>query len=106
MMYFGSLSASTVSLYMAMSGGEDWATVLRSLDGLPWEYRLLFLIFITFAVMALLNVVTAVFVGTAMQQSQADRDLIVQEELEHKGDFVALMQQVFNEIDTNNSGSL
>merc|ERR1712217_429627 len=89
-----------------MSGGEDWATIWRSLDGLSWEYSLLFLIFVTFAVMALLNVVTAVFVGTAMQQSQADRDLVVQEELEHKGDFVALMQQVFNEIDTNNSGSL
>jgi len=106
MTYFGSLSASTVSLYMAMSGGEDWATILRTLDGLPWEYRMLFLMFITFAVLALLNVVTAVFVGTAMQQSQADRDLIVQEELEHKGDFVTLMQQVFDEIDTNSSGAL
>lgn len=106
MKYFGTLSAATVTLYMSMSGGEDWGVILNSLEPLPSEYRLMFLLFITFAVLALLNVVTAVFVGTAMQQSQADRDLIVQEEMEHKGEFVNLMQQVFNELDTNSSGAL
>jgi len=106
MKYFGTLSAATVTLYMSMSGGEDWGNILSALEPLPWEYRLLFLVFITFAVLALLNVVTAVFVGTAMQQSQADRDLIVQEEMENKGEFVNLMQQVFNELDTNSSGAL
>merc|ERR1712039_779611 len=75
-------------------------------DVLPWEYRFLFLIFITFAILALLNVVTAVFVGTAMQQSQADRELIVQQELQNKGEFVTLMMQVFNELDSNDSGAL
>jgi len=104
--YFGTLSAATVSLYMAMSGGEDWNGLLQTLDPLPSEYRYLFLAFITFAILALMNVVTAVFVGTAMQQSQADRELVVQQELEQKGEFVTLMQQVFDELDTNSSGAL
>merc|ERR550539_470518 len=74
--YFGTLSASTLSLYMAMSGGEDWAIFMTALNPLSWEYQLLFVLFVTFAVLALLNVVTAVFVGTAMQQAQSDRELM------------------------------
>merc|ERR1712061_173008 len=32
--------------------------------------------------------------------------LIVQQELENKGEFVSLMMQVFHELDTNDSGAL
>lgn len=104
--YFGSLLTSTLSLYMAMTGGEDWATVFHALDVLPWEYRQLFVVFVTFAILALLNVVTAVFVGTSIQRSQHDAELMIQQELENKDEFVATLQQVFEELDTNASGSL
>jgi len=104
--YFGTLSSSTVALYMAMSGGEDWATILRPLEKLPGEYWFFFLVFITFAILAVMNVITAVFVETAMQSSQNDREAVVQQELEHKGELIAIMQQVFAELDTNNSGAL
>lgn len=106
MKYFGTVSAATESLYMATTGGKDWGDTMAALDPLPSEYRLLFLAFITFSILALMNVVTAVFVGTAVQQAEADRDLMVQKEMEHKGEFVGLMQQVFNELDSNNSGAL
>lgn len=104
--YFGTLFSSTLSLYMAMTGGEDWATVYHALDLLPLEYRQLFLVFVTFAILALLNVVTAVFVGTAMQRSQHDAELMIQQELENKDEFVSTLQQVFDELDTNGSGAL
>jgi len=104
--YFGTLFTSALSLYMAMTGGEDWANIFRALDLLPMEYRQLFVVFVTFAILALLNVVTAVFVGTAMQRSQHDTELMIQQELEHKDEFVATLQQVFDELDANNSGSL
>lgn len=104
--YFGTLMTSTLSLYMAMTGGVDWENVYHALDSLPMEYRHLFLLFMTFAILALLNVVTAVFVGTAMQRSQHDAELMIQQELENKDEFVFTLQQVFNELDTNDSGSL
>jgi len=104
--YFGSMPDAVVSLYMAMSGGEDWGNIMVSLDPLPPEYRFFFLVFITFAVLALLNVVTAIFVETAMQMSQNDKELVVMEELKSKDEFVAVMQQVFEELDTNDSGAL
>lgn len=104
--YFGSLSISTVSLYMAMSGGEDWATVYRALNPLAAEYSGLFLIFITFAILALMNVITAVFVGVAMQCTQNDRELVVQQEMQSKIEFMNIIMKVFYELDTNGSGAL
>lgn len=104
--HFGSLPASTLSLFMAMSGGEDWATILSSLEPLSRQYTFLFLIFISFAILALLNVVTAVFINAALQRSNNDRELAVQQELESKDELAAIIQQVFIELDVNHSGSL
>merc|ERR1719203_1253001 len=104
--YFGHVSASTISLFMAMTGGEDWGNILASLEPLPMEYTLLFLVYITFTVLALLNLVTAVFINAAMQRSQNDRELAVQQEMESKEELVAIIQQVFIELDTNQSGAL
>jgi len=103
---FGKLPRSTLSLYMAMSGGKDWADIWVLLKPLPWEYQWCFVLFVTFAILALLNVVTAVFVETAMSRSQNDREFVVQQEIEQRKEFVSLMQKVFEELDTNRSGAL
>jgi len=104
--FFGSLSGSIISLFMAMSGGEDWGRILDSLDALPIEYAYIFLGFITFAVLALGNVITAVFVEAAMQRSQKDREFMIQEEMAQKNEFMQVMQEVFDELDSNQSGAL
>merc|ERR1719498_38838 len=105
-MHFGSLSKASVSLFMAMSGGEDWGNIWRVLEPMPFEYQLAFLAFVSFAILALLNVVTAVFVEAAIQVSQNDKELVVLEEIESKGTMRAMMEQVFEELDTNDSGAL
>uniref|UniRef100_A0A7S0AGA6 EF-hand domain-containing protein n=1 Tax=Pyrodinium bahamense TaxID=73915 RepID=A0A7S0AGA6_9DINO len=104
--YFGTLSRSVLSLFKAMAGGEDWAAILDSLGPLNIEYQAFFIAFIAFAILALLNVVTAVFVGAAFQRAQHDRELIVQEQMESKAEFLHTMEQVFFELDTNDSGEL
>jgi len=106
MKYFGSLSGATVSLFMAMSGGDDWGNIMAPLELLPFEYELLFLVFISFAILALLNVVTAVFVESAMTSNKNDKDVVTQQEMESKGEFIAIMQSVFAELDADNSGAL
>lgn len=104
--YFGTVPAATLSLYMAMSGGDDWANLMRAIDPLPWEYKLLLLSFTSFAILALLNVVTAVFVNTAIQRSKNDREMAVQQEMENESELIAIIQEVFMELDTNHSGAL
>jgi hypothetical protein len=104
--YFGKLYSATVTLFMSMSGGLDWSEVWESLSPLPSEYKFGFLAFITFAILALLNIVTAVFVETAMQRSQNDRELMVQQEVECKLQYVETLQRVFQELDHDASGTL
>merc|ERR1719410_2275445 len=70
------------------------------------EYSFLLLSFITFAVLALLNVITAVFIDAALRRSQNDRELAVQQELESTDELVRVIQEVFEELDANQSGSL
>jgi len=104
--YFGTLSKSVLSLYKSMAGGEDWAVVLDALAPLPYEYSLFFLFFIAFSTLALMNVVTAVFVGAALQRTQQDRELVVQEQMEFRAEFQHTMEQIFYELDANGSGEL
>eukprot|EP00928_Gymnodinium_smaydae_P020699 TRINITY_DN18009_c1_g2_i1.p1 TRINITY_DN18009_c1_g2~~TRINITY_DN18009_c1_g2_i1.p1 ORF type:complete len:635 (+),score=101.23 TRINITY_DN18009_c1_g2_i1:30-1934(+) len=104
--YFGTLSRASTSLYMSMSGGVDWGDVYEALRRLSNEYRYVFLLFITLGIMALQNVVTAVFVEVTTQRAQKDRELLVQQETEERIEFMQTMQRVFDELDTNGSGTL
>merc|ERR1719433_2183196 len=63
---FGTLGASTLTLYMAMAGGRSWGEYYYFLEPIPVQYRLLFLAFLAFTIFAVLNIVTGVFVDSAI----------------------------------------
>jgi len=73
--YFGSLMRTILSLWQAMSGGADW-------DSMAWPLivrvspltGILFAGYIAFALLALMNVVTGVFVQTALQSAKDEED--------------------------------
>jgi len=104
--FFASLPEASMSLYQSMSGGVDWGEVWEALAVMDPLYRFSFLSFVSFAILALLNVVTAVFVETAVQRSMSDREMRVQKEMDNKVEFAQSMQRVFEELDTNNSGAI
>merc|ERR1711907_693753 len=96
---FGTLDRSLISLYMAMSGGNDWSQYYFGLMLVSLSYRMVFLLFITFALFAVVNIVTGVFVDAAMQANQMDRGIVVHEDLENKKIYLQAMQQIFDEMD-------
>jgi len=104
--YFGTLSKSVLTLYESMSGGISWADLVFVLDVLPIFYTTLFLVFIFFTVFAVVNIITGVFVDTAMQQSQQDRESLIQDEMHSKESYVESMHKVFEEIDADGSGTI
>ncbi|CAE8683543.1 unnamed protein product [Polarella glacialis] len=101
---FGTLDKSVLSLYMCMSGGSEWSTCYNSLHVLPWLYCGLFLSFITFALFAVVNIVTGVFVESAMQSSLSDRESIVQDEISAQRSYLQAMGTLFLELDEDQSG--
>eukprot|EP00927_Polykrikos_kofoidii_P049185 TRINITY_DN43294_c0_g1_i1.p1 TRINITY_DN43294_c0_g1~~TRINITY_DN43294_c0_g1_i1.p1 ORF type:complete len:841 (+),score=116.82 TRINITY_DN43294_c0_g1_i1:103-2523(+) len=73
--YFGSLTRGILSLWQAMSGGLDWDTLASPLfDEISWMTGMAFCCFIAFALLALMNVVTGVFVQTALQSARDEED--------------------------------
>merc|ERR1719440_1201123 len=67
MYYFGSLTRSILSLWQAISGGMDWDFFANPFyTEVSWFTGLTFTAFVAFALLALMNVVTGVFVQTAL----------------------------------------
>jgi len=106
--FFGTLDKSILSLYMAMSGGNDWGQYFEALEVMPSGgiQALLFILFITFSIFAVVNIVTGVFVDNAMQSGRQDREVIVHEELENKKEYLRSLQALFDRIDDEGDGTI
>lgn len=103
---FGTVDRSALTLFMTMSGGNDWSVYYDVLTCLPIFYRWFFLGFITFTLFAIVNIVTGVFVEAAMQSNLKDRDIIAEEELQSKRKYLESMQELFEEMDDDGQGTI
>jgi len=73
--YYDTLFRSIMSLYQAITGGLDWNDIS---DPLVTEISpligLVFALYVAFSILALLNVVTGVFVESALKSAKEDSD--------------------------------
>merc|ERR1712216_293817 len=104
--YFGTVGRSILTLFMSMSGGNDWSVYYEALAVLAIQYRMAYLLFIIFSTMAVANIVTGIFVDSALQSNQSDRDIIVHEELEARKEYLKSMQDLFMEMDEDEKGTI
>jgi hypothetical protein len=103
---FGTVDKGILTLFMSMSGGNDWVVYYDALGRLPIYYRGIYIFFIVFSFFALTNIVTAVFVESAMQSNLRDHDIIAHEELEAKRTYLESMQELFIDMDQDQTGTL
>merc|ERR1740121_1738345 len=78
---FGTLKQSLLSLFMAISGGQDWNAIFEALSLLTWRYQLCFLVFVFYSVFAFMNVMIAVLVEAMIDAARNDRCILVQGEM-------------------------
>jgi len=104
--HFGSLWSSMLSLFYSMSGGISWADLVDSLRPLHWSYTAVLLSYICCTSIAVVNIVTGVFVESAMQSSQKDKESLIEEELTNKQCYVESMQQIFMAMDKDGNGGI
>jgi len=62
-----------VSLFYSVTGGNDWGTYADLMKSLGTHYFLFFFFYIAFLTFAVLNILTGIFVDSAMQYSSEDR---------------------------------
>jgi Ca2+-binding EF-hand superfamily protein len=104
--YYASLFETMYFLFQAMCGGVAWADITSPLIELHWSYAATMLFFTCFTLLALLNIITGVFVESAFAKAQSDREQVVQAELKEEGEKMQQLDEVFNEIDIDNTGFL
>jgi len=73
--YYGSLLRTTLSLFEAMTGGVDWDAPMRPLvEEISPLLAIVFSLYVTFAVLCMMNVITGIFVESALATARADKE--------------------------------
>jgi hypothetical protein len=93
--YWGSIAVSMLSLFKAVTGGDDWRNFIDVFEGHSSYVpnTLLFSMYVAFATLVMLNLVTGVFVEGAQRIVQQDKDQ----------ELMRLTCKVFGYLDDDNS---
>jgi len=104
--YFGNLIESIFTLFKAITGGIGWSDISDALGLVNNSWVYLFAFFIAFAYLAVLNIITGVVCTTAMESANTDQDMVVQAHLARKEAYVKDLEEIFDRIDQNHSGTI
>jgi hypothetical protein len=102
--FYGSLWRTMYTLFLAMSGGISWGEVAAPWLLTNWVFFVLFMLFIFFALFSVLNIVTGVFVDSAIQAAQRDRSVMVEKQRAEAVSTKAYLLVLLEEIDTDGTG--
>jgi len=101
---FGSIGDSIISLYQAISGGEDWGAYLKAISPIGPLYSYLFICFIGFCQISLLNILTGIFVENALQKAQPTKEQIALEKHEEETALNKHLQRLIDAYDPDGDG--
>jgi uncharacterized membrane protein len=95
-LWYGSVGRSMLTLYEALVGGVDWDTVVTPLIDISVVLGIVFVLYIALSVLAFLNVITGVFVDTAMTRAHRMKDVAT----------VNNACRIFDALDENHTGMI
>lgn len=104
--FFGSLPMTMLTLFMCVAGGVDWWEVCSLLLEISPLYACIFIFFVAITVLAVLNVINAMFVNDAMATTRMDMDLRMREDLEETKLMVARLTEIFKAMDVDCVGTI
>ena len=100
--YFGTVYTSCSTLFRSILGGTDWETAVDALEPVGWAWVSLFHIYIAFCGFAVLNVMTGVFVNSAIKTREKDHETLMQNGVRLKD----LVAKLWSKIDTTGLGQI
>jgi len=102
--YYETVPETMLTLFMSVSGGDDWANRMKPLRSASWLYSFGFVIFIFVMAFGMLNIFVGVFVESAAEASRRDRRSIVDLELRRAQKVAEDIKTFFVEADLDQSG--
>eukprot|EP00930_Biecheleria_cincta_P081214 TRINITY_DN6998_c0_g3_i1.p1 TRINITY_DN6998_c0_g3~~TRINITY_DN6998_c0_g3_i1.p1 ORF type:complete len:1165 (+),score=209.90 TRINITY_DN6998_c0_g3_i1:78-3572(+) len=104
--YFGTVSASMMSLFQATFFGILWGELYNSLAGIHWFYSVIFVAFMTFSIVIVANTTASFLFRLQKQAFEQERTSNIQNEIEASEAFLQQMIEVFQEFDLNSNGAI
>ncbi|CAK9108820.1 unnamed protein product [Durusdinium trenchii] len=89
-MYFGTVYLSCATLFRSILGGTDWDIAADALEEIDMLWVQLFHLYIAFCGFAVLNVMTGVFVNSAVKTRERDHETLIQ----NKQKFMDLVSKI------------
>lgn len=101
--HFGSIPRSAYTLFASTTGGIIWGEVLELLGEVSFFYAGMFILFTAINVIAVMNLITGVFVDDAIR---ADADIVMEAEAKAKKEQADHLRKMFDHMDRNESGAI
>ncbi|CAK0885387.1 unnamed protein product [Prorocentrum cordatum] len=108
--HFANLGMTVFTLFHCMLNGVSWYRIPSALYTIPgWTGPLLalgFVGYLSFTMLAVMNIITGVFVDNAVETARTQREFLVQKEMEVKEQWLKEMRKIFLEMDADSSGTV
>jgi len=104
--YFSSLLQAMLTLFIVITGGEDWYRVQQIINTSSAVHGVLFVFYIATMMLGVLNIITGIFVETTFSIAQMDRTIVTQNEMEKNVRLMEGLRELFEEFDEDESGSI
>merc|ERR1719421_1127519 len=75
--YFGNLPRGMYTLLKAVSGGQNWGEIAEPLKHISWSLLNIFCLYIGVIILAVLNIVTSIFIENARKNAERDKDNLI-----------------------------
>lgn len=99
---FGSVQKAMVTLFKTAMGGQDWEVYYNLVE--PFGNKVLFLFFVAFIQIALLNILTGIFVENALKLALPDLEVLAREYRTNELDDAEALRQLCADTDLGNGG--
>merc|ERR1719329_295761 len=96
---YGSVGRSMYTLFLAVFGGDSWRMLAEPLFECGWAYAFIFFFHGSFMFLAVLNIVTGVFVENSTSMASQDLDLVIEDKLESNEEVVRKLRDLFGEFE-------
>jgi len=100
---FVSMPHSLLALFQIVTGGENWAHMEYVLRSMSVIYSFMLLLYVCLMLLAMMNIVTGIFVNDAIEGAQRDVDLQAQSELERSNKVMDELKRLFRTFDSDGS---
>ena len=104
--FFPNIHRTMLTLFMTITSGISWWEVEEVLLDVGWVYGALFVLYIAVMILALLNIVTGIFLNDALEMAAMDRELQKKFELEKKAQIADELRAIFSRLDSDDSGKV